>query len=97
MNIAQRYITHSDGDIRVLFDEKCVCGNRPYEIESDGEHATCKQCLRVYRPVEMVVHEGIVHMWGIYFDPYLEDSLAGQFMKTMGIKNLPYSRKEQIK
>ena len=72
-----------------------IDGRREVELEDD-DYATCKQCLRVYRPIEMVIPEGIITMWGIYFDPYLEDSLAGQFMKSIGVKNLPYSKKEQI-
>ena len=92
----KREILEHKGNIRVLFEEKCICGEH-YEIEEENEdYATCKQCLRVYRPIEMVVPEGIVTMWGIYFDPYLEKSLVGRFMKACGVKNLPYSKKEQI-
>lgn len=79
---AQRIIFREDGTIQILFNEKCLCGNNSIRIESERpDYATCHQCLRVLQRMTYAVpDEGIVETWGIYFDPYLANTLAGQFI-----------------
>ena len=79
---AQRSIQRENGTIQILFNEKCLCGNKSIEIEIEHtDYATCHQCLRVLRRMTYAVpNEGIVETWGIYFDPYFANTLAGQFI-----------------
>jgi len=87
--IAKRYIDRSDGIRKMLFDEKCICRFNEtgvgkdvalYIEKKDTDYATCRSCLRVYRIMNLVVPEGIMTIWGLYFDPYLANTLAGQFV-----------------
>ena len=87
--IAKRYIDNDDGIRKILFDEKCVCRFQKTGIGKDvalyiekknAEYATCRSCLRVYRIMQYIVPEGMLTIWGIYFDPYLANTLAGQFI-----------------
>ena len=90
--IAQRYITNTDGDIKLLFNEKCACGNKELDISKDNpDYATCHSCLRVRRIMVMIVPDGLLTWWGIYFDPYLMEGLAGQFINAF-IEHLPEDR-----
>jgi len=79
---AQRSIQREDGTVQILFNEKCLCGNKAIKIESERtDYATCHQCLRVLRRMTYVVpDEGIIKTWGIYFDPYFANTLSGQFI-----------------
>lgn len=78
---AQRIILKDDDTQEILFDEKCVCGNPELTIESSKpNYAICLSCLRVYRSMLWSTTEGTVKIWGIYFDPYLADTMAGQFI-----------------
>ena len=78
---AQRIILKDDGTTEILFDEKCICGNPALVIDSTNPtYATCLSCLRVVRRMIWDVPEGKIEIWGIYFDPYLANTLAGQFI-----------------
>ena len=92
---AERRITEI-GEPEIRFAEKCLCGE-PYEIEPDKPmFATCKQCLRVYRRMVWQIGNQQVIIWGTYFDPYLANTLVGQFIDRF-IEKLPEDRypKEQ--
>ena len=89
---AQRIITRN-GTILKACDEKCVCGEPDETIQNGSPNfAICHACLRVYRYMEKWLPDGTkVQCWAVFYDPYLRDSKAGQFMIAHGV-NLPEDR-----
>ncbi len=86
MGIAQRKIIETGNGrvVKVLFNERCVCGNPELTInKEDTEYATCLSCMRVVRKMEMIIEDGkSVDWWGVYFDPYLKGTLVGNFIEA---------------
>jgi len=85
---AQRYIIKKSGEKEILFDEVCLCGF-PYQTCFNGSDlAWCVVCGRMYRLMEVKWPRDsgdTVFMWGIYIDPYLKKTIAGQFIdKCLG-------------
>lgn len=83
---AQRIIT-DNGKVTKTFQEKCICGNPELTIEpSKPTFATCKQCLRVVRRMvwDNLPDGKVCEIWGTYFDPYIKQTIAGQFLLLMG-------------
>lgn len=88
---AMRHIIKSDG-AEINFEEKCLCGNTHEINKDDPEYSTCLCCLRVYRVMRFNAPDGTnITIWGIYFDPYFMETLAGRFINAF-IEHLPEER-----
>lgn len=99
---AQRIILKKDGTRKILFNEKCICGNPEITINPNKPtFATCLSCLRVMRRMIWEVPKGRVEIWGVYFDPYLANTLAGQFIdmyfEKLDPTRYPINQEEQGK